>query len=76
MRGRVHRLFLQRDRLLFGSLDPETGAVLLHGRQEGSSDDDVLDDVAEAVIARGGEVLEVDAGRMPNGSAAAALFRW
>lgn len=76
VRGRVHRLFVQRDRLLFGSLDPETGAIVLHGRQEGPSDDDVLDDVAEAVLARGGEVLEVGVDRMPNGSAAAALLRW
>ncbi len=35
VRGRVRRLFVQKGHLLFGSLDQETGAVVLHGRQEG-----------------------------------------
>ncbi len=76
MHGRVRRLFVQEGRLLFGSVERDTGTVVLHGHQEGPTDDDVLDDIAEAVLARGGEVLEVAAERMPQGAAAAAILRW
>jgi len=74
--GRVRRLFVQQGKVLFGHLDPLTGDVLLHGRQEGAVDDDVLDDLAEAVLARAGDVLELPAERMPEGAAAAAVLRW
>lgn len=76
VKGRVRRLFVQEGKVLFGHLDPVTGDVLLHGRQEGAVDDDVLDDLAEAVLARAGEVLELPAARMPEGAAAAAILRW
>lgn len=76
VKGRVRRLFVEEGKVLFGSLDAETGEVVLHGRQEGSSDDDVLDDLTEAVLARGGDVLELPAGRMPDGAVAAAILRW
>lgn len=74
--GRVRRLFVQEGKVLFGSLNTATGEVLLHGRQEGITDDDVLDDLSEAVLARGGDVLELPAGKMPEGAAAAAILRW
>ena len=76
IRGRVRRLFVQEGKILFGRLNAETGEVLLHGRQEGITDDDVLDDLSEAVLARGGDVLELPAGKMPEGAAAAAILRW
>lgn len=76
VKGRVRRLFVQAGKVLFGHLDPVTGDVLLHGRQEGAADDDVLDDLTEAVLARAGEVLELPAGKMPEGAAAAAILRW
>ena len=76
VKGRVRRLFVQEGKVLFGHLDPVTGDVLLHGRQEGAVDDDVLDDLTEAVLARAGDVLELPAGKMPEGAAAAAILRW
>jgi hypothetical protein len=76
VKGRVRRLFVQQGKILFGHLDPATGDVLLHGRQEGAADDDVLDDLTEAVLARAGDVLELPAGKMPEGAAAAAILRW
>lgn len=76
VKGRVRRLFVQEGKVLFGHLDPVTGEVLLHGRQEGATDDDVLDDLAEAVLARAGDVLELPAAKMPEGAAAAAVLRW
>jgi hypothetical protein len=74
--GRVRRLFVADGRPLFGRVDRTTGEVTLHAGQTGPQDDDVLDDLAEIVLARGGEVLVLDPARMPGESAAAATFRW
>ena len=39
-------------------------------------DDDVLDDIAQAVISRGGEVLLLEPERLSNGTKVAAVLRW
>ncbi len=74
--GRVRKLLVQEGKLLFGRMDDRTGDVLLHGQQVGAFDDDVLDDLTEAVLARGGDVFEIPVARMPMGAAAAAILRW
>jgi hypothetical protein len=76
VQGRVRKLFLADEKKLFGRIDIITGEVLLHGTQTGPEDDDVLDDLAEAVLKRAGEVFLIDKSRMPRDSAAAAIFRW
>ena len=48
----------------------------LHAGQTGPQDDDVLDDLAEIVLSRGGEVVVLDPARMPEEAAAVAMFRW
>ncbi len=74
--GRVRRLLVSDGRPLFGRVDRTTGEVTLHAGQTGPQDDDVLDDLAEVVLARGGEVVVLDPQRMPGEAAAAATFRW
>lgn len=74
--GRVRRLLVADGKPLFGRVDRTTGEVTLHAGQTGPQDDDVLDDLAEIVLARGGEVLVLDPPRMPGEAAAAATFRW
>ena len=74
--GQVRKLFVQEGKLLFGRMNERTGDVLLNGRQVGAFDDDVLDDLTEAVLARGGDVFEIPVARMPMGAAAAAILRW
>ena len=74
--GRVRRLLVADERPLFGRVDRTTGEVTLHAGQMGPQDDDVLDDLAEIVLARGGEVVVLDAPRMPEEAAAVATFRW
>jgi hypothetical protein len=74
--GRVRRLLVADGRPLFGRVDRVTGEVTLHAGQTGPQDDDVLDDLAEIVLARGGEVLVLDHERMPGEAAAVATFRW
>jgi hypothetical protein len=74
-RGRVRLLLLPGGVPVWGSLDVVSGRVT---RSDGpvENKDDVLDDVAELVLRRGGDVLAVPAERMPDGSEAAALLRW
>lgn len=74
--GRVRRLLVADGRPLFGRVDRTTGEVTLHAGQTGPQDDDVLDDLAEIVLARGGEVVVLPPGRMPDEAAAVATFRW
>jgi hypothetical protein len=74
--GRVRRLLVADGRPLFGRVDRTTGEVTLHAGQTGPQDDDVLDDLAEIVLARGGEVVVLDPPKMPDETAAVATFRW
>lgn len=74
--GRVRRLLVADGRRLFGRVDRTTGEVTLHAGQTGPQDDDVLDDLAEIVLERGGEVLVLDPERIPGEAAAVATFRW
>ncbi|HVS09938.1 MAG TPA: hypothetical protein VMS76_08675 [Planctomycetota bacterium] len=74
--GRVMELLVAEGTHLWGVLDRTTGAVELRGEQGDTHDDDVIDDIAEAVLLRGGEVLSVDPARMPGGAPVAAVLRW
>ncbi len=74
--GRVRRLVVAGGKTLFGRMDRETGEITLHAGQSGPQDDDVLDDLAETVLARGGEVFVLDAAKMPHEAAAVAIYRW
>ena len=75
VQGRVRELLVARKASLAGSLDPVSGAVAL-GTKATSFVDDVLDDLSEAVLLRGGEVFSFEAARMPSKSPVAATLRW
>jgi hypothetical protein len=76
VQGRVYQLLVERDSQLWGKLDKANGALELHGKDRAQGDDDVLDDLAEAVLLRGGEVFSVEKARMPSKSPVAAILRW
>lgn len=65
--GRVRRLWLDADRALPGRVDRGTGRILAS-----SGSDDVLDSLAEIVLAKAGEVIVVDAVALPSASGMAA----
>lgn len=73
--GRVRCLFLALGLRAWGTVDPATGRVRRTPGQQGSRDDDLLDDVAEAVLLRGGEVRILSPERMPLGLEVAAELR-
>ncbi len=74
--GRVRTLLVSGDDHLFGVVDRESGAIALHEEQRGAHDVEVLDELAEMTLLRGGEVLVLDRDRMPTKTGCAALFRW
>jgi hypothetical protein len=61
---------------VWGRMDPASGELDLPAQRRSEQDDDVLDDVAEAVLARGGDVLSLEPARMPSKSPVAATLRW
>ncbi|HEY0877486.1 MAG TPA: hypothetical protein VGE10_03455 [Zeimonas sp.] len=73
--GRVATLLIDADRVVPGSFDPDTGAVCFGDLAEPGTDD-LLDDLAEAVLRQGGEVVVVPSARMPVESGAAATYRY
>jgi hypothetical protein len=72
--GRVATLLIEADRHVPGRLDPATGAVD-YDDLANPEVDDLLDDLAEAVLRTGGEVVVVPADRMPTDTGLAATFR-
>lgn len=74
-RGKVRRLILPLGVRIWGTTDPDSGEIHRMPGQQGSLDDDILDDVAEAVYRAGGEVITVPREQMPDGEEVAAELR-
>lgn len=73
--GRVATLLLEADREIAGRIDPVTGAIAAKPLDHPAVDD-LLDDLGELVLRRGGEVVVVPAERMPSRTGLAAAFRF
>ena len=74
-RGGVRRLFVAWGVQVWGTVEPTSGRVHRTDGQQGSHDDDVLDDVAEAVFLHGGDVIMLPRERMPDGMEVVAELR-
>ena len=73
--SRVGTLLVEADRVVPGTVDAATGRVTFNELTEPGVDD-LLDDLAELVLRKGGEVVVVPSDRMPTQSGAAAIFRF
>jgi hypothetical protein len=73
--NRVATLLVEADRGIPGFVDRTTGSVRTAETAHGHFDD-MLDDLAEVVLAKGGEVVVVPAERMPTESGLAAIYRF
>ncbi len=71
--GRVRTLLVDADVVIPGVLDRDTGAVTAV-EQTIAGVDDLLDDIAEVVTARGGEVVIVPSQQMPSATGLAAIY--
>lgn len=74
--GRVDVLLLERDREVQGSMDPNSGVLQVADTVETPAAGDALDDLAEAVLRNGGEVVIVPPERMPTSTGLAAIYRY
>jgi hypothetical protein len=77
----VGTLLVEADRRIPGTVDATQGTIAYadDGAVNASVDptaSDVLDDLAEAALRTGAEVIVLQAGRMPAGTGAAAVFRY
>jgi hypothetical protein len=73
--GRVEKLMVDADREIPGHVDSSTGH-LEFGDISHPQINDLLDDLAELVLNKGGQVVVVPQERMPTGTGAAAIYRY
>jgi hypothetical protein len=75
VQGRVEKLVVVDGVQIFGKIDRKTGSLKVHPFDLDHEDDDVLDDLAQIVLAHGGEVLVVASEDLPKGRPAIAILR-
>jgi len=73
--NRVATLLVEAYRVVPGTLDRASGRISFEDLSRHDVDD-LLDDLAELVLSKGGEVVVVPTDRMPARSGAAAIFRF
>jgi len=74
--GRVRQLLLQKGKQVWGRFHEDSGQVDVQDTQVDAHDADVLDELAEAVLRRDGQVLVLPVDRMPTRAPAAATYRY
>lgn len=75
-RGQVQSLLIAEDRHVWGHLNRSTGAVEVLGQRENAKADDLLDDLGELALLKGGHVTVLPSIEMPDGATIAAVLRW
>jgi len=73
--GQVSTLLIEADREIPGHVDAANGHVEF-GDLSNPQVDDLLDDLGELVLNKGGQVAVVPAERMPTATGAAAIYRY
>lgn len=73
--GRVDTLLLESDRIIPGRVDRETG-IIEAADLEHPEIDDLLDDIGELVLHKGGNVVIVPVEKMPTFTGIAGIFRY
>jgi hypothetical protein len=74
--GRVQCILVAEEETVWGVLDRKTGRIERHDRQLDTEDADVLDDIAEEALKRGGEVHVIPRTSMPGEGPIAAIYRF
>jgi hypothetical protein len=57
--GKISKLFVVENRYIWGSINKSSGEIFIAPRRVNAHDDDVLDDLCQIVLAKGGEVVVV-----------------
>lgn len=71
--GKIKKLFIVENRQLWGSINKLTGEINISSHQLNSRDDDILDDVCQIVLSKGGEVVVLKDSANVKGYLAAAI---
>ncbi len=71
--GKIVKLFVIENKQLWGRINHQTGEVFISPKQIDSHDDDILDDICQIVLAKGGEVVVLRDGTTAKGYSAAAI---
>lgn len=66
IQGKIKKLLIAESVNIFGKIDPRTGGVALHPTDLDHEDDDILDDIAQAVLSHGGEVITASKEDIPH----------
>jgi hypothetical protein len=74
--GRVQCILVAEEESVWGILDRKTGSIETRDRQRDTEDADVLDDISEEALKRGGEVYVIPRSRMPSAGPIAAIYRF
>lgn len=74
--GRVQTLLHADTAHLWGLIDAATGHLQLREHQQDASDAELVDELCEMTLIRGGQVQAVPADRMPGGAPVAGILRW
>lgn len=72
--GRIKKLIVAEGISIFGKIDKKTGGLSIHPFDLDHEDDDILDDLAQTVMANGGEVVVAPRQEMPKGRTALAIL--
>jgi len=76
VQGKVQDLVIPHDKFIWGKLDRDTGKILSASMKNlAVPEDDVLDDLAEIVLSRGGDVTMCKYREMPSGIEAMAFLK-
>ena len=67
VKGKVRKLIIADGITIFGKIDKKTGGLSIHPAHLDHEDDDILDDLAQEVLAKGGEVVVATQNEIPNG---------
>ncbi len=72
--GKVKKLIVADGINVFGKIDKKTGDLAIHPFDLDHEDDDILDDLAQAVLASGGEVIVAPREEIPKGRPILAIL--
>ena len=75
VKGKVMKLIVADGVNIFGKIDQKTGGLALHPYDMDHEDDDVLDDLAQAVLSKGGEVIVAPRDSIPKGRPILAILK-
>ncbi|MGZ3788965.1 MAG: baeRF3 domain-containing protein [Bacteriovorax sp.] len=71
--GKIRKLFVVENRQLWGTIDKNNGEIFISPKQTNSHDDDILDDICQLVLSKGGEVIVLKDAENVKGYIAAAI---